>query len=192
MIVTVKDDYDKSKGTDLPMFSRVGKTTVNMYIAFSQAAMNNHEEEEYLKANPNSNVQEFRDKKKQRMMRNNDDGGLASLKDQREQLLKSDETVVGIIFHYCVQTLKEIESYFSDIRNKRKDEKTKTAEDIKAKKDSTKIDKRYAFIVNKTSTANFKSQTRDKRDLMLCKLDTFGNDAPEIGKYNPKHAVVRR
>ena len=35
MIVTVKDDFDKDQGTDLPMFSRVGKTTVSMYIAFS-------------------------------------------------------------------------------------------------------------------------------------------------------------
>jgi hypothetical protein len=35
MIVTVKDDFDKQQGTDLPMFSRSGKTTVTMYIAFS-------------------------------------------------------------------------------------------------------------------------------------------------------------
>ena len=35
MILTVEEDYDKNSGTDLPMFSRVGKTTVSMYIAFS-------------------------------------------------------------------------------------------------------------------------------------------------------------
>lgn len=35
MILTVDEDYDKQHGTDLPMFSRVGKTTVSMYIAFS-------------------------------------------------------------------------------------------------------------------------------------------------------------
>ena len=49
MIVTVRDDYDKSQGTDLPMFSRSGKTTTSMYIAFSQAAMSKHEEEDWLK-----------------------------------------------------------------------------------------------------------------------------------------------
>jgi hypothetical protein len=49
MIVTVRDDYDKHQGTDLPMFSRSGKTTISQYIAFSQAAHLRHEEEEYLK-----------------------------------------------------------------------------------------------------------------------------------------------
>lgn len=120
MIVTIKEDYDKSQGTDLPMFSRVGKTTVNMYIAFSQAAAANHEEEEYLKANPYSTAQEFRDKRKQRMMRAVDEGGMASLKDARDKILKrNDEGVVGISsVTICVQTLNEIQDYFSDIRNK--------------------------------------------------------------------------
>lgn len=35
MLLTVTDDFDKEHGTDLPMLSRVGKTTVSMYIAFS-------------------------------------------------------------------------------------------------------------------------------------------------------------
>ncbi len=43
MLLTVDEDFDKEQGTDLPMFSRVGKTTVSMYIAFSQAAMNKKE-----------------------------------------------------------------------------------------------------------------------------------------------------
>lgn len=68
-----------------------------MYIAFSQAAAANHEEEEYLKANPYSTAQEFRDKRKQRMMRAVDEGGMASLKDARDKILKrNDEGVVGI------------------------------------------------------------------------------------------------
>ena len=34
MIITLRDDYNKHEGTDLPMFSRGGKSTVNQYIAF--------------------------------------------------------------------------------------------------------------------------------------------------------------
>lgn len=78
MIVTVKEDYDKEQGTDLPMFSRVGKTTVSQYIAFSQAATYKHEEEEYLKANPGADLQEYRNKRKNRRFKN-DDGGLGGL-----------------------------------------------------------------------------------------------------------------
>ena len=94
MIVTVKDDYDKEQGTDLPMFSRVGKTTVSMYIAFSQAAMNKHEEEEYMKANPNADVNECRNRKK-KVRAKADDGGLSTLQEQREKLMKNDETIVS-------------------------------------------------------------------------------------------------
>jgi hypothetical protein len=36
MILTVKDDYDKEKGTGLPMFSRPGKSTITSYLAFDQ------------------------------------------------------------------------------------------------------------------------------------------------------------
>ena len=52
MILTVDDDFDKDHGTDLPMYSRVGKTTVSMYIAFSQAAMSKKEQQQFLKAHP--------------------------------------------------------------------------------------------------------------------------------------------
>jgi hypothetical protein len=38
MILSIKEDFDKEKGSDMPMLSRVGKTTVSMYLAFSQAA----------------------------------------------------------------------------------------------------------------------------------------------------------
>ncbi len=95
MIITVKDDFDKDQGTDLPMFSRVGTTTTSMYIAFSQAAMNKHEEEEYLRQNPGADIEEYRLKKKQGRHKKGDDGGLGTLKEQREKLLKSDETVVS-------------------------------------------------------------------------------------------------
>lgn len=36
MILTIKDDYNKFEGTDLPMFSRTGKSTVSQYLQFSQ------------------------------------------------------------------------------------------------------------------------------------------------------------
>lgn len=92
MIVTVRDDYDKHQGTDLPMFSRSGKTTVSMYIAFSQAAHTRHEEEEYLKQNPGTTVEDFRAlKKRERGRSKTNDGGLSSLKETREKLLKSDD-----------------------------------------------------------------------------------------------------
>ena len=95
MIVTVKDDYDKHTGTDLPMFSRSGKTTVSMYIAFSQAAHQRHEEEEYLKQNPGADLDDYRAmKKRERGKAKNNDGGLTSLKETREKLLKSDDHVV--------------------------------------------------------------------------------------------------
>ena len=35
MIITVRDDYNKFEGTDLPMFSRSGKSTINQYLAFN-------------------------------------------------------------------------------------------------------------------------------------------------------------
>jgi hypothetical protein len=72
------------------MFSRSGKTTVNMYIAFSQAAMNKHEEEDWLKQNPGGDIQDYRQMKKNKRLKNND-GGLSSLQEQREKLLKSDD-----------------------------------------------------------------------------------------------------
>lgn len=34
MILTVKDNYDKYDGTDLPMFSRSGKSTISQYLQF--------------------------------------------------------------------------------------------------------------------------------------------------------------
>lgn len=56
-----------------------------------------------------------------------DEGGLNALKIQREKLLKNDETVVSIIKSRLVlsyiQTLKEIDDYFAEIRNKRLDKK---------------------------------------------------------------------
>ncbi len=36
MILTIKEDYNKFEGTDLPMFSRTGKSTVSQYLQFSQ------------------------------------------------------------------------------------------------------------------------------------------------------------
>lgn len=37
MILTVQDNYDKSDGSQLPMFSRSGKSTINQYLAFNQS-----------------------------------------------------------------------------------------------------------------------------------------------------------
>lgn len=36
MILTIKDGYDKHDGTDLPMFSRTGKSTVTQHMQFTQ------------------------------------------------------------------------------------------------------------------------------------------------------------
>jgi hypothetical protein len=36
MILAMDRSFDKNTGKNLPMFSRAGKSTVNMYIAFSQ------------------------------------------------------------------------------------------------------------------------------------------------------------
>ena len=55
-----------------------------------------------------------------------------------------------------------------------------------------RTDKRYYVPVNKTSTANFKSQTRDYREMILARLDHMGNGAPESGKYNPKYSKIRK
>ena len=35
MILTIVDNYDKQQGTNLPMFSRSGKSTINQYLAFN-------------------------------------------------------------------------------------------------------------------------------------------------------------
>ena len=35
MIMTKECEYDKESGADMPMLSRIGKTTVSMYLAFS-------------------------------------------------------------------------------------------------------------------------------------------------------------
>jgi hypothetical protein len=34
MIMALDNKFDKEMGADLPMFSRTGKSTVSMYIAF--------------------------------------------------------------------------------------------------------------------------------------------------------------
>ena len=44
--MTLEKYEDKEKGVDLPMFSRVGKTTVSMYLAFSSAAQQKKQEEQ--------------------------------------------------------------------------------------------------------------------------------------------------
>lgn len=36
MILNLDDGYDKSEGTNLPMFSRTGKFTISMYMVFNQ------------------------------------------------------------------------------------------------------------------------------------------------------------
>lgn len=36
MILTIKEGYNKHEGTDLPMFSRTGKSTISQYLQFSQ------------------------------------------------------------------------------------------------------------------------------------------------------------
>lgn len=88
MILTVEEDYDKNSGTDLPMFSRVGKTTVSMYIAFSQAAMTKKETEEFLKQNPGIDLEEYKKSlKSKRSSKYDGKGGLEDLSKQREKFL---------------------------------------------------------------------------------------------------------
>jgi len=36
MILTTRDDFDKNEGTNLPMFSRSGKSTVNKFLEFTK------------------------------------------------------------------------------------------------------------------------------------------------------------
>ena len=36
MIITVSEEVKRSDGTNLPMFSRAGKTTVSQYLVFSK------------------------------------------------------------------------------------------------------------------------------------------------------------
>ena len=43
MILTVNDDYDKEKGTSLPMMSRAGKSTISQYLVFNNAPGNRKE-----------------------------------------------------------------------------------------------------------------------------------------------------
>lgn len=38
MILTIQDNYDKQQGTNLPMFSRSGKSTINQYLAFNSGS----------------------------------------------------------------------------------------------------------------------------------------------------------
>ena len=52
--------------------------------------MNKHEEEDWLKQNPGGDIEDYRRMKKQKRLKNND-GGLSSLKEQRDKLLKSDD-----------------------------------------------------------------------------------------------------
>lgn len=35
MQISLKDDYDKELGKDLPMLSKTGKITIPMYVVFS-------------------------------------------------------------------------------------------------------------------------------------------------------------
>jgi len=44
MILTVRDDYDKFEGTDMPMFSRSGRFTKNQYLCFNQKGKERKEE----------------------------------------------------------------------------------------------------------------------------------------------------
>lgn len=44
MILTVRDDYNKFEGTDMPMFSRSGRFTSNQYLCFNQKGKDRKEE----------------------------------------------------------------------------------------------------------------------------------------------------
>lgn len=44
MILSVRDDFDKFQGTDLPMFSRSGRFTSNQYLCFNQKGKGQKEE----------------------------------------------------------------------------------------------------------------------------------------------------
>lgn len=87
MILTVEEDYDKQHGTDLPMFSRVGKTTVSMYIAFSQAAMNKKELDEFLKNNPGADLEEYKKKQALRKKSAKVHDNLDDMAKQRQKFL---------------------------------------------------------------------------------------------------------
>lgn len=49
MIITTKEGYNKHQGTDLPMFSRSGKSTVNQYLAFQSKAKHNNDDDKSSK-----------------------------------------------------------------------------------------------------------------------------------------------
>jgi hypothetical protein len=74
------------------------------------------------------------------------------------------------------------------------EERKARKEAIKKQIASGRLDKRFSLALNvgKNCTQNFKSQTREKREHLLSKLDSQGIDAPEIGKYNPKLETLRR
>jgi hypothetical protein len=58
MIITLRDGYNKHEGTDLPMFSRGGKSTVNQYIAFQHKTKRDAQDEQDLKLIDDPNAAE--------------------------------------------------------------------------------------------------------------------------------------
>jgi len=87
--------------------------------------------------------------------------------------------------------------FFSRASRKGETERKKAEEERKAKKEqqkqlNAKFDKRFTLNVSKNCTANFKSQTRDFREKVMSQLDSQGNGAPEVGKYNPKLDQLRK
>ncbi|CDW86902.1 UNKNOWN [Stylonychia lemnae] len=200
MILTVEEDYDKQTGTDLPMFSRVGKTTVSMYIAFSQAAMSKKEMEEFAKHNPGVDIEEYKKSLKSKRA-SKFDGGLDDLSKQREKFLQKQTL-----------TMSDIDKFFQDVKQKRKEEKEKLEGERKAKEESlrnslnTTQEARSQRTMNnnmqhhystasefsyKAGTSQFKAVTREQRERILSNNTGSNDNKPEVGKYTPKYNVIR-
>ena len=50
MILTIKENYNKNDGGNLPMFSRSGKSTINQFLAFNSLKKRPLEQVKYDKA----------------------------------------------------------------------------------------------------------------------------------------------
>eukprot|EP00347_Sterkiella_histriomuscorum_P018469 403345401 len=205
MILTVDEDYDKQHGTDLPMFSRVGKTTVSMYIAFSQAAMNKKEMEEFMKSNPGVDIEEY--KKRQLLKKRNPNvhDNMDDLAKQRQKFLLKQTL-----------TMDDIDKFFLEVKSKRREDKERLDSEKRAREDSIKnslnnTHNSYAdiksqrstgrsnnhthhnshYFSNAKGTSQFKSISRDQREQILSNTLGHNENMPEVGKYTPKYNVIR-
>ena len=101
--------------------------------------------------------------------------------------------------------MDDIDKFFTEIKQKRKDEKDKIEQDRKAKEEQAKslsatathnsnnkhLHRSYHKFGSVKGSSQFRSVGREQRERLLSNQIANNENMPEVGKYTPKYNVIR-